>query len=113
MGRFKGRHDSFLPGQFRKGVERLFIGNRNVFGPACVLQPGVFRADTRIGEAGGDGMGMADLTEPILEEVGLVAMEDPDGTGAERRRMLPLIDAKAGSLHSDHSDCVIIEARIE
>ena len=58
------RDDAFELGEKLKRVERLVIGRRQKRDAADVVEPGMFRADARIVEAGGDRMRLVDL--PVL-----------------------------------------------
>jgi len=49
-----------------EGFERLSVSDRLIFGAANVLQPGVFRADARVIEAGRNRMCLDDLAILVL-----------------------------------------------
>ena len=53
----------------------------------------MFRPDSRIVKAGRDRVGVGDLAMPVLQKIGLVAVQNAGGAGAERGRVLACFDA--------------------
>ena len=66
MGAFQGRDDAFQAAALVERGERFVVGHRGVFDAADVMQPGVFRADAGVVEAGGNRMRIDDLAIVVL-----------------------------------------------
>src|SRR5208337_3686656 len=94
-------------------VERLGVGNRGVFGTAHVVQPRMLGADARIVEARGDRMRLANLSELVLQQVSLVAVQNADAARSDRGRMMRSADAETRGLDADHPHIGIFDKRVE
>src|SRR5215218_4942314 len=66
MARFECRDDSLGAAERLESFQRFFIGDGDVSGPADVVQPGMFRTDTRIVESGRDRVRFDHLTVVVL-----------------------------------------------
>ena len=75
MGRLQSGNDAFEAAAELEGVQRLLVGGGEIFHPAHVPQPGMFRPDAGIIEARRDGMALQDLPVVVHQEIGAVAME--------------------------------------
>ena len=68
----------------------------------------VLRSHAGIIEAGSDRRGIAHLAVLILQEMGLIPVEDPDVPRCDACSMQPCLHSLARSLHPDHDDVRII-----
>src|ERR1700688_4725821 len=60
-----------------------------------------------------DRMGLANLSEFVLQQICLVAMQYADAAGGDRGRMIRSADTEAGGLDADHPHARVLEERIE
>ena len=86
-----------------KGVHRLGVRNRPVFGAADVVQVGVFRAHARVVQAGRDRMRFDRLPVCVLEQVGTRAMQHARRTTGDRRGVPAAVDALTPGLEADET----------
>src|SRR5712671_2239763 len=70
-------------------------------------------ADAGIIKARRDRMRLANLSELVLEQICLVAVQHADAASGDRGRMMRSTDAEAGGLDADHPHSRILEKRIE
>src|SRR3546814_12164658 len=84
MGAFERGDDAFGPAAELEGVERLLVGDGDIFDAAALVEPAMFGADAGIIEPGRDRMRLGDLAVVVLEEIGAVAVEHA-GRSEERR----------------------------
>ena len=62
MSRFERRNNAFEPRQLGEGIERFFVGDRDILDAMAVMEPGMLGPDAGIVEPGRDRM-------PILSSV--------------------------------------------
>jgi hypothetical protein len=93
-------------------LERLGVGGRSVLDPAGLLEPRMLGADTRVVEPGTDRVRLGDLAVLVLQQVGLVAVEDAGEAAGEARRVL-LVEPVARRLDAEHLHLGIVEERVE
>ena len=74
--RLERRDDAFRARQQLETVECVDIRRARVRREACVLQVRVLRADARVVEPGGDGVGLDHLPVRVLQEVTQGAVQD-------------------------------------
>ena len=72
---FQCRNNPFQAAAFVERLEGFVVGHRGVLDAADIMQPGVFRADARVVEAGGNRVGVNDLAVIILQQEGAVAVQ--------------------------------------
>ena len=96
-----------------KGVEGFVVGHRGVLDAPDVVQPGVFRADARVVQAGGNRVGVDDLAIVVLQQEGTVAVEHTRYAAVEAGRVLAGLDAVAGRFNADDFDAGVIQERVE
>ena len=101
VGTFNGTDDALRSGQIFKGFDGFVVLYGNVLGPAAFVQMGVLRPDTRIVEAGRNGIYFVDLPLVILAENRFHAVEDTDAAFGNRRGVEFRVDALAGSFAAD------------
>ena len=65
-------------GELCERAQRLVVGRVSVFDPLLVPEPGMFGADRRVVQSGGDAVRKLDLSELILEQVGVCALQDAE-----------------------------------
>src|SRR5271163_3180298 len=104
---------SFGFGQHLQRIQRLGVGHRGVFGAAHVVQPRMLGAYAGIIEACGDRMGLANLAQFVLQQVGFVAVQDADTALRNRGGVMGSTDAEAGGLDANQFDFGILDKRIE
>src|SRR5690606_33245061 len=75
MGAFQGRDDAFQAAGGVERIQRLVIGDADVFHALHFVQVGVLRADARVVEACGNRVGVGNLTVFVLQQVGTVAVQ--------------------------------------
>ena len=73
---FERGDDAFGAGEKTRSGHGIVVGDGRIFGAAFVGEPGVFGADRRIVESGGDGMRSGDLAVFVLQDVGVGALQD-------------------------------------
>ena len=112
MGRFERGDDAFGAAEQLEGVECFLVGGAVIVNAAGFLEPAVLRADAGIVEAGADRMGFGDLAVLVLQQIGLVAVENAGAAASEARGMF-LVEAMAGRLDAEHPDVRIVEKRME
>ena len=113
MAGFQGGDDAFQLGAELEHFHRLIIRRGDVFGALGIVQEGVFRADAGIVQTGGDGMSVDDLPVIILQEIGLVAVEDARLAAFQRGGVLTGFDAVAGRLDADQAHFLILDEGME
>ena len=77
------------------------------------MQPGMFGANTRIVQAGADGMRFQDLAEFILQQIGPIAVQNAGAALRQRRRVFFRIHALAGGFHAMHRNACVIQEGVE
>ena len=76
MRAFERGDDAFGACAELEGIERFLIGRGLVFHAADIVQPAMFGANAGIIEAGRDRVGLLDLAVLVLQQIGLVTVED-------------------------------------
>ena len=76
MGGFNGRDNSLHFRKILKGLYRLQIRYRHILCPSAVMECCVLRSDSGIIQSRGNGVYRGNLSEFILTEVGLHAVEN-------------------------------------
>ena len=113
MGALQGGDDPLLPGEGDEGLHRLLVRDGDVAGASRVVEPGVLRPHAGIVEAGGNRVGVPDLAVFVLEEIGLVPVEDADPSRRDARRMEPRVESFPGRLDAGHRHAGIAEEGVE
>src|SRR3546814_17537221 len=85
MGAFERGDDAFGPAAELEGVERLLVGDGDIFDAAALVEPAMFGADAGIIEPGRDRMRLGDSAVVVLEGIGAVDVE-PAGYHAVEAR---------------------------
>src|SRR3954463_1446978 len=80
VGGFEGGDDAFEAGEFHERVEGFVVGGVGVVDAVFVFEPGVFRSNGGVVQAGRDAVGELDLAVFVLEDVGTGALQDAEGT---------------------------------
>ena len=102
MAGFQRGDDAFETAQVMEGLQRLVIGDGDVFCTAAVLQPAMLGADTGIIQAGGDGVGFDDLAVVVLHQVDAIAVQHADlAVAGQRCGVLAAVEAETGRFHAD------------
>ncbi|ENN84331.1 hypothetical protein RHSP_21270 [Rhizobium freirei PRF 81] len=89
------------------------VHDRNIFGAADIVQPGVFRADAGIVEASRDRMTFFDLAVAVLQQIGAVAVQHAGRTGGDGCAMLIALQTLAAGFDADDLDAFVIEEGME
>ena len=113
VGRFQGRDDAFGAGDPLEGVQRLVVGDGDVFGAARVLEVGVFGADAGVVQARRDAVGRPDLPVLVLQDVRRRAVQDALAARRQRRRVVLGVDAAPGGLDADQPHARVVDERVE
>src|SRR5688572_18577527 len=87
MRRLERWDDALEPRRHLEGVERLLIGDGNIFHPAGISEPGMLRSDAGIIEARRDRMSFEDLSVVVLQKVSAIAVQNAGGTAGHRGGM--------------------------
>src|SRR3954470_21593822 len=75
MRRLERRDDAFEPACQLERLQCLFVGYRDVLHVAKLVEPGMLGTDAGVIEAGGDRMRVADLSVPVLQQIGAVSVQ--------------------------------------
>ena len=114
MRRLQRRDDSLQLAAQLKRLQRLGIGDADVFRTARVMQPGMLRPDAGIVEARADRKPFEDLPIQILQQIGPVAVQHPRTPPGQTGAMLhPVIDTLAARLDPDDVHRRIVKERME
>src|SRR5260221_13139199 len=113
MGGLQRRDDALKLAAKLKRRHSLVVGRREESHPAQVVEPGMFRADAGIVEAGGDRMGLLDLSVVVHQQVRAIAVEPARPAARNGGRMLAALKAKPGGLDAVDLDRAVVEERIE
>src|SRR3546814_20177429 len=68
MGAFERGDDAFGPAAELEGVERLLVGDGDIFDAAALVEPAMFGADAGILEPGRARMRLGDLAVVVMAE---------------------------------------------
>src|SRR5258707_12097633 len=77
------------------------------------MRPGLPGADAGKIRPRRDRMRLANLSELVLQQICLVAVQNADAARGDRGRMMRSADTEARSLDADHAHSGILEERIE
>ena len=95
-------------------LQRLGVGDADIFRAAHVVQPGMFRPDAGIVEPGRDRVALEDLAVGVLQQIGAVAVQHAGAAAGQAGAMLhPVIDALAARLDPDDAHRRVVEEREE
>src|SRR5229473_7940469 len=112
MRRLQRRDDALKLAAKLKRRDSLGVGRREESHPAHVAEPGMFRADAGIIEAGGDRMGLLDLSVVVHQQVRAIAVEHARPAARNGGRMLAALKAKPGGLDAVDLDHGVVAERI-
>src|SRR5258707_3782305 len=107
MGGLQRRDDALKPAAKLKRRHSLGVGRREESPPAQVVEPGMFRADAGIIEAGGDRMGLLDLAVVVHQQVRAIAAEDARPAARNGGRILAALNAKPSALSALDLDLAV------
>ena len=113
MGGFQRRDDALGPRAELERRQRLLVGGGDVFDAADVVQPGMFRPDAGIVEAGADAVRLDDLAVVVLQQVGAVAVQHAGPAAGQAGGVLAGLDAVAAGLDADQPHGRVVQERME
>ena len=113
MCRFERRDDALKLGQKLEGVQRFVVGGGKKRDTADVGEPGMFRPDARIVEAGGDRVGLVDLAILVHQQIGAVAMQHARPPAGDRGGMHPGVEAMTRCFDAVNFDLPVVEERMK
>ncbi len=73
----------------------------------------MFRSNSGIIETGRDRVGMGNLAMLVLQQIGLVTMQNTGQSGAERRGVFAGLDAETGGFNADNADRFVFKEWVE
>ncbi len=104
VGGLEGKDDPLVSGKEGEGVKGLLVRDGVKLDASGVAEGGELRADPRVVEAGGDGMGLLDLAILVEEEIGLVALDDTEvAATVHSARVVPNLAAATAGFTADQS----------
>ena len=114
MGRLQSGNDALEAAAELEGVQRLLVGGGEIFHPAHVPQPGMFRPDAGIIEARRDGMAFQNLPVVVHQQIGAVAVEHAGLAARQRGRMaIGLGQAMACRFNAEDLHAGVVEEGME
>ncbi len=96
-----------------EGLQGFVVGDRHILDALDVMQPGVFRADAGIVQAGGNGVGVGDLAILVLQQEGAIAVQHARRAAGHAGGVLAAVEAVAGGLDADDLHAGIVEEGVE
>ena len=113
MRGFQGRNDAFQPAGELERIQGFLIRHRDIIHAARLLEPGMFRPDAGIIEAGRDRMRFQNLAVRILQQIGLGAVQHAGRAFGERGGVMGRFHPLARRLDAMNGDVGIVEERME
>src|SRR5262249_30626134 len=101
MRGFERRQDAFQPAAAVESLKCFGIGGARISDAATFLPKAVFRADTGVVEARGNGMHVCRLAIVVLQDVAIAAVQNAGGAEIERGGMFAAVGAAAAGFHAD------------
>src|SRR5687768_16593551 len=104
MAGLQRRYDTLIMAQGMECLQRLIVGYSDIFRTIAVLEPRVFRSDTRIIQTGRNGVGLDNLSILILNQIGAISMQYTRPPLCQGSSMLAALDSAPCRFHADHAD---------
>ena len=116
VGALQRGDDPFQAAEQPDALQRLCVGGVGVFRAPQVAQPGVFRPDAGVVQAGADAVGERNLAVGVLEDIALGALEDAQAAQfrvGEARGMFAAGDAAPARLDADQAHIFVGQERMK
>src|SRR5690606_29916582 len=95
------------------GLQGLFIGNADIFGPAAVFQPGMLGTYAGVVQPRRNRVGFDDLAVFVLHDISAVAVQHPYRARVQRSGVPAGFQALARRLDPDEPDVFVVDVRME
>src|SRR5918995_3081012 len=113
VGRLERRDYAFEARAHLEGLQRLLVGDARVLGEALIFEKSVFWSCGRVIEAGGDGVGLADLAALRLQHVAHRPVQNAQPAFGERSSVLSRGEATPRRLDTDEPNILSSDERVE
>ena len=113
VGALERRHNAFRTSQAHGCLQGFLIGGRHVLRPAGVMQGRVLRADRRVVQAGGNGVGQGDLAGVILQDIGIGSLQYARAAALETCGVVAQGFAASAGLDADQADVGLFNEVVE
>lgn len=111
--RLQRRDDTLQLTHQAETLKGLSVRGSHELGTLGILPVGQLGADTGVIETGGDGVGVLDLTELVLQDVGADTVQNTLTTGGKGGTVAGSVDTVTTGLNTEHLDAGVVGEGVE